>query len=295
MIILFISLFIIYRYIFYSPAKGQNEDFYSIDTAPQYQKYIEQIKTMISEMSSIPYEDVVCMSYDFKKLHGRLYRNEKSNKIAICFHGYRGTPNRDFSGGGKALIDLGLNVLLIEERAHCKSESHSITFGHKEKRDVLSWITLVKQMFGENIEIYLFGISMGASTVLFASEYLDERIKICADCPYSTQKEILQEGIAKMKLPKQLLYPFVVMSSFIFAHTKLNDDASIAVRNSKCKILIIHGTNDSVVPHKFSERIFIENPDKVQYEKFENADHGLSFLEDQKRYESIIKKWIFEQ
>ena len=67
-------------------------------------------------------------------------------------HGYKGTANRDFSGGAKLMIDSGYNVILADQRGHMLSEGHQITFGIKEKRDTKSWIDFAYKTFVWNSE-----------------------------------------------------------------------------------------------------------------------------------------------
>ena len=291
-ILFFIGLYLFYRYLFYTPKKGQNDDFKLYDIHI-YRGIEGQITSLIKGIKEQPYEDIYVTSFDKLKLHGRFYKNEESNKVMICFHGYRGTAYRDFSGGATELIKFGFNVILVDERGHGQSEGHSITFGKREQFDVLSWVNKAKELFGENIEIILLGISMGAATILFAADKVDDNIKLVADSPYSTIEEIIGDGIKEFKLPVKLFFNIINLSSIIFGHTNLrNIDASISVKNSNHKVLIIHGDNDSVVNYHFSERVYLENKEKVQYELFHNAEHGLSYIVDRDRYVKTLLDFI---
>ena len=94
---------------------------------------------------------------------------------------------------GQFLQNEGYNVLLAEQRAHFRSGGHTITYGIRERRDVLSWVTYANSRFGTDRPIYLFGISMGAATVVMAADLdLPDNVRlICADCPYSSPKDII--------------------------------------------------------------------------------------------------------
>ena len=247
---------------------------------------------LINNLLKVPYEDIYIKSKDGLKLHGYFYKCEQSNEFVLMFNGYRGTPRRDFSGGALLAINLKKNVICVDQRAHGKSEGHSICFGRKEQYDVLSWINFVKEKWGNLIKITIVGISMGGATVLMASDKIDPSIKIIADCPYSTEKEVIKHAIKKMNLSPKLFWPLVYLSALLFCHARLKDDAKINVSRSKNKILILHGTSDSIVPHEMSERIYRGNEDHVQYEKFEGGEHGLSYLREPERYEKLIKDFL---
>ena len=137
----------LYQLVFCSPDKKQNDDTHLPDT-PQMNAQKSRILARIEEVSRIPYEEVFITSFDGLKLRGRYIRNRDGAPLLICFHGYRGTPVRDFCGGMAAYLDLGYNLLLAEQRAHCGSEGDTITFGVNERRDCLSWVSYAQERFG---------------------------------------------------------------------------------------------------------------------------------------------------
>ena len=292
-LLLFLSaLYYVYHSVFYSPHKGQNNDFVLTDATNKYCDKNEVI-FMINRIRDYPYEDAYITSFDRVKLHARIYRNE-SDTVAIMFHGYRGTPCRDFSGGAYDMIKFGFNVILVDERAHGLSKGHSITFGVKEKKDAKCWLEYAKKEFGEDKRIILVGISMGGATVLLASDLLKEGDLVIADCPYSRPQDIIKETLTStLKMNPKSFYPIANMSSILFGHANLSkDDAVEHVKRSKAKFLIIHGDDDHIVPHKQSLRIYEENKDKVKYELFPGVDHGISYLGDNARYKKVVEEFV---
>ena len=293
LLIFLVTLYFIYRYIFHSPRKGQNNDF-RIEPGMDYQGTLEHLHELIAKVVALPYEDLWIKSYDGLKLHGYFYRNDKSNKFMLMFNGYRGTPRSNFSGSTLDAIEMGFNVILCDQRAHNLSEGHTITFGRKEQYDVVSWINFVWEKWGNSVKIVIAGISMGAATVLLASDKIDPEIKVIADCPYSSQKDVISSMMKKMKFPPKVFWPLAYLSCIIFGHAKLKDDALINVSNSKSKIVIIHGNKDSIVPYKMSDRVYLANKDHVQYELFDGVNHDLSYLKDTGRYKIVVKEFLGE-
>ena len=292
LILLFAVLIIIHHIVFYSPKKGQNDDF-QLTESTQFLGLTDIINRLITDLCAVPCEHVYTQSKDHKKLHARLYRNKNSNRMVIMFHGYRGTARRDFSGAGMHMIKKGYNVLLVDERGHGESKGHSITFGAKEKWDVLTWISFAKKEFGENIDLVLAGISMGAATILFASQYIKEPVKLICDCPYSTIKEVLCSFMKKLNLRVWYTWPLTKLSSLVISHACLTkDDASKSLKNSLARALIIHGEKDTIVDHNFSYRVYLENKEKVRYELFPNTDHGVSYMTDTDRYIRVIDEFL---
>ena len=91
----------------------------------------------------------------------------------------------------------------------------------------------------------------------------------------------------------KIFWPIANLTSIIYGHANLaKDDANEHVKESKAKIMIIHGEDDTLVPYRFSYRIKEENPDKVRYELFPGAEHGISYLIDKPRYQRVIKEFL---
>ena len=295
LVLLFIILFGFYLYIYYTPRKWQNNDFYLTKRTKEFCD-LEIVNFLIDRARKQSYEDAYTSSFDNLKLHALIHRNEKSDTVAIMFHGYRGTPCRDFSGGAYDMISYGFNVILAEHRGHGKSQGHTITFGIKERRDVISWIEYAKKEFGEDKRIILVGISMGGASVLFASDSLKENDLIICDCPFASPREILLSSVEKLsKTFAKLLLFFLNASLIVFAHVSLNkESADKHIKNCKAKILIIHGDEDTVVPYQQSYQLYFLNQDKIKYELFPGAEHGLCYLVDQAKRKGELITFLID-
>ena len=291
LLVLLVGSIVAYILAFYN--KNDKDITYDVLTGPGYDQYHEQMIDLIKGSDVLPHEDVFIKSCDGLKLRGRFYSIKEGAPIHIQFHGYRGQAVRDFGGGVRLPMEGGHNVLLVDQRAHGKSEGHTITFGIKERKDVLSWVNYVNERFGKDVKIFLEGISMGAATVLMASNLDMPNVKaIFADCPYSSPREIILKVSREMKLPDFLAYPFVYVGALLFGHFNINSSTAIkSVKDSKYPILIIHGQADRFVPIEMSRKIKEANPN-IRLEEFENAAHGMSYIVDTERYKKIVKEFM---
>lgn len=251
-------------------------------------------RALIERLASIPSEDVYTESYDGLKLHARYYHERDGAPLDIQFHGYKSMALRDFSGGAYESISRGHNLLLVDQRAHGESCGKVITFGIKERQDVKSWINYALGRFGDSTKIMLYGISMGAATVLMASELAlpENVVGIVADCPYSSPKAIIKKVTRDMGLPSTLFYPFVRLGALIFGRFDPNKAAPVsAVKSTDIPILLIHGDADSFVPCRMSDEIN-ESGNTVTYVKIKDAPHGLSYIYDYDTYISALEEFI---
>lgn len=281
--------FYAYRRVFFSPHEGREKipDF----SSHRYDNDRERILSFCEKLINRPCEYVTIESMDGWTLSGRYYHQQDGAPLDIGFHGYKSSCLTDFSGGSLLSFEMGHNLLLVDQRSHGKSQGHTIAFGILERYDVLSWVDYAIERFGADTKITLYGISMGAATVLMASAFdLPENVKgIVADCPYSSPKDIICHVMMQEGMKPALVWPFVRLAARIYGGFHICDtSAAQSVKTAKIPILLFHGEADSFVPCGMSAKIQLANPDRVRRYTFPGADHGLSFMIDAPRYRKLI-------
>lgn len=282
-----------YRVAFYSPKKGR-------DTIPQvkgdqYEPYRPLMRRVFSQLTAREYEDVTITSHDGLKLAAKYYHMRDGAPLAIAFHGYRSSCFIDFAGGSELCFDMGQNLLLVDQRAHGKSQGNTISFGILERLDCLSWVNYAAERFGPDTPMILYGVSMGATTVVMASGLpLPDCVKgIVADCPYSSPSDIILSVCKQRHYPPRLAYPFICLGARIFGHFNLRaETAENAVKLATVPILLIHGEADGFVPQEMSAVIARSAPDLVKRVTFPGADHAISYLVDEPRYRQIVTDFV---
>lgn len=254
----------------------------------EYERFLPDIKRCVTRIRSWPFEGIYTTAFDGKKLYARYYHAADNGPVQIFFHGYKSSAYRDHCGASKLMLDLGCNLIIVDQRSHCSSEGDHITFGIHERRDCVTWINYVLERFGPDTKILLGGLSMGAATVLMAADMNLPKnvIGIMADCPYSSPKAIIQKVGKDMGFPPKLMYPFVKLGALLFGHFNIEEtDALRAVANTDIPILLYHGQADVFVPHYMSEEIAKACASPITFVSVPEADHGLCYMVDSKRYE----------
>ena len=293
-ITLFILLtsYICFYMAFYVPRrKNIPGDEISIPEGDIYEPYRDHMTRWILETRAMPHEDVSIRSFDGLKLCGKYYEYAPDAPIELMFHGYRGSAERDLSGGVQRCFSLGRNVLLVDQRTSAGSEGHVISFGVNESRDCLSWIDFIIEHYGKDSRIILTGISMGAATVMMAAGrgLPDNVIGILADCGYSSPKAIIKKTIREMKLPPALLYPFVKLGARIFGHFDLEETSPIeAMKHCKVPVIFIHGEADDFVPCDMSRQVYQICTCPKLLVTVPGAGHGLGYIVDLKGYLNAV-------
>lgn len=261
----------------------------------EYQKIMVPNKEWRDSQS---FEEVEIKSNDGLKLVGYYLPAEKpSDKIMIGCHGYTSSAMQGYTSHARFFHDMGFDVLIVDARAHGKSEGKYVGFGVLDRFDLLEWIKYAKSRFGEDKKILLHGTSMGATTVLMASGFDEVQSKvngIIADCAFTSPHDIFAHVLKKdYHLP-----PFPIMNiNNIMCKKKagyiFKDYSTLeALKTNKIPILFIHGSEDKFVPTYMSNL----NYDTAVCEKMtltvQGAGHGSSCYENKALYEETEKEFI---
>ena len=283
-----------FRIVFLAPPH-LDTNHYFVPEGEQYDAVRDKIKKSVAGMAQRKYEPVTITSFDGSKLFARYYHVSDDAPVQILFHGYKSSSLLDCSGGTYFANKLGHNALVVDQRSHGQSEGTVITFGIKERRDCLSWINYAIKRFGDDTKIILSGLSMGAATVLMATDLsLPENIKgIIADCPYSSPKEIIMKVGKDRHFPPHLMYPFVWLGARIFGGFNLSESSAIkAIKDCTIPILLFHGEADNFVPCDMSKALQNAGACDLTLELFPDAGHGLSYMIIPDKYENAVSAFV---
>ncbi len=253
---------------------------YSIPDGRIYEPFREQMIEWQKQIRKMPHDDVEIKSFDGLTLRGKYFETKKGAPIEVMMHGYRGNSQRDLCGGVNRAFAVGHNVLLVDQRASGLSDGNIISFGINESRDCLAWVDYLTERLGKDINVILTGVSMGASTVLMCIERgLPSCVKgILADCGYSSTKDIIKIVIKKMKLPADLLYPFVKLGAKIYGRFDLEEIIpQEAVKKSTVPVIFAHGDIDDFVPYFMSVDCFNACVSEKKLVTIKDAGHGLCY------------------
>lgn len=260
-----------------------------------YAEFAESIPAARQWLRDHSAREVSVTSFDGLTLRGQWIPAEKPFATIILFHGYHSHHLQDFAAIYSYYHSLGLNLLLIRQRAHGESEGSYITFGVRERRDALTWIDFHNRTHGMD-NVYLGGMSMGASTILFAAgEELPPNVRgITADCGFSSPAEILSHIIKRdFHLPPKLVLPLMevwarILGGFSFYECSTRDSLS------RCKIpvLFIHGRADTFVPCCMSQIGYDACTGDRELILVDGAEHGRSYLHEPERLRGALASFF---
>lgn len=246
-------------------------------------------------LDSFAPEEIRIDSFDGTPLYGRYFAaSPASDYTFVLLHGYYGTGGKNFILQFDALRDLGVNILIVDQRAHGKSGGDYITFGAKERFDTGEWVKLLVSR-NENAKIILYGVSMGSSTALAASSLPAVKASLCgiiADCGFtSPADEFLHLAVCHgHTAPKKFIDQ---ASEVVKEKADFSTDAFTtldSVKTLTVPALFVHGESDRFVPKKFT--LMNYEACTSPYKRLllvENAAHAASFYHAKARYTEEIK------
>ncbi len=258
--------------------------------------YIPTIRAAKERLRECSKEEVSVTSFDGLLLKGTWIPCENSKKTAICFHGYTSEGMNDYSTIAEIYRNNQFNLLIVDARAHGKSEGSYIGFGCLDHQDAKAWIDYTIERMGEECEIMLHGTSMGGATVLMASGLeLPKQVKgIISDCAFTSAWEVFSSVLKRnYHLPE---FPVLTIANKITqqrAGYRLDEyNGCEAVKKTKIPIAFIHGEADQFVPCSMVYELYEACASEKKLVVVPGAGHVESPYKEPELYEEVIQEWV---
>ncbi len=240
-------------------------------------------------------EEVSITTDDGLTLPGYFYINENPTEDTfICVHGYNTNSDFAFAAMVEPILNAGYNCFLVNHRHFSGHEGKFTGFGILEKEELIKWIECVNSYF-PNGKIILYGTSMGAATIMQASDkdLTPNVVGFIEDCGFTTCYDEFSYLVKSVThLPsKPIIGSLGIMSKALLDLDIKTSDSREALKNTKLPALFIHGGRDNFVPTYMVQECFdacgSEDKKLVIYDE---ARHTQSHF----KYPHEYEKEIFE-
>ncbi len=258
------------------------------------QELMSSVETASESLKHGNCEAVCITSHDGIRLVGHWYDCPNAERVIVAMHGWRSSWSQDFGVISEFWHQNNCSVLYAEQRTHGDSDGEYIGFGVLERYDCLEWIKWVNKRTGENLPIYLGGVSMGATTVLMTSGLnLPTNVKgMIADCGFSSPKAIWKHVVEhNFHLPYRFYKRFAEDMYKRKNNTSIEYSCADALQNSSVPVLFIHGTDDKFVPIDMTYENYSACHSPKHLLVVVGAGHGMSYLIDKEAYETAVKEF----
>lgn len=255
--------------------------------------FIRVMQESAKHLEEKPNETISIMSYDGEQLVGHWIPVNRAKRVIIAVHGWRGSWTQTFGMVADSFEQNDCSVLYIEQRATNQSGGKYIGFGLVERHDCQSWINWVVEWCGNEIPIYLCGVSMGATTVLMAAGFeLPDNVRgIIADCGF-TSPHAIWKHVANNNLHIAFNMRGVIADEIFRQKLQISPDEYStlqALADSRIPVLFVHGTEDHFVPVEMTYENYQACNAPKRLFVVPGADHGMSYYLEPQKYEQEMK------
>jgi fermentation-respiration switch protein FrsA (DUF1100 family) len=243
-----------------------------------------------------PGEELRLRSRDGLLLHARyLPPPEPGAPTVLILHGYRASGLM-MEGYGRMFYEgLRCGVLIPDARGHGRSEGDYAGFGWPERLDCLGWIGKLRDSGAAGGGIFLFGLSMGAATVMMAAgeEHPPELRGVIEDCGYTSAEEELAYRLERDYhiggIPGNFLLRSLSRLTEKRAGYRIEEASALEqLGKSRAPILFIHGEADDFVPFPMARRLYEAAPGEKELYTVPGAAHAQAFEGDPGEYRRRI-------
>ncbi len=206
----------------------------------------------------LTYEDVSWQSRDGVMIAGWYVPNDDTDRAVILCHGM-GADKSDMLDFALALHDGGYSVLALDFRGHGASGGFTISYGPKEKWDIISGVDYLKHKHpARSKHVFGVGWSMGAASLVFAAAE-DHRIEgIHLDAVFASAMDmarILPSGAPPVY---RQVTPYVA-TAFACLESGVNLfglDVTESIQKVTCPVMLVHGEEDRLIPIAQGRQVF---------------------------------------
>lgn len=273
-----------------------------------FSKYnIKQIKTGL-EIASKPFKNIIerasnfydkqpkkdlfLKSHDNLILHASFIECKNAKATIVLLHGYKSTAKNDLGPAVEEYLKLKLNIILVDNRSVSLSGGNWTTFGLLESKDAVLWVNYAKKAY--KLPVILGGISMGASTALFALPEVKDKISfVVEDCAYACPYDQICHTIDTFTILKGKLFaPCVSLYTKLFLKIDLKRSILNEYKDIKVPAIFIHGKEDTFVPFKNGKSLYDNYDGPKELLIGDKAGHGLTYYYKRDEYIKVLQKYI---
>ena len=261
-----------------------------------YENYPELKSWTDSLQQAEALKDTFIYAPDKARLHAYyVAAPSPTSKTAVIVHGYTDNAIRMMMIGYLYNRSLGYNILLPDLRYSGLSDGDAFQMGWLDRKDVMQWMEVANEIFGDSTQMLVHGISMGGATTMMVSGEPQPAYVKCFvdDCGYtSVWNQFSKELKEDFGLPA---FPLLYISSWLCDWTKGWNftEASALEQVKKCRLpmLFIHGEKDDYVPTRMVYELYEAKPEPKELWVVPGADHATSYKLNKEEYTQKVKQF----
>ena len=232
-----------------------------------------------------------------KNLAGWFFPLENNHGTVLACHGV-GANRADILEHICILQEAGFQVLCFDFRGHGDSDGHTVTYGLRERQDVLgAWDYLMTRHDVDSKRVFGFAVSMGASSLLMALADLPDIKAVVSDSAFSSLDRMVRHQYRFV--PNKLVEIPVAMCwvyGWLDADLRMGrTDVVAAIRGLKVPIFFIHGLDDTVIPPDCARTLFDSYGGPKQLRLAPGAGHAGTAAMNTEQYRHELQTFFLRE
>ena len=211
------------------------------------------------ESPEFPYQTVHLFTKDSLALEAWYIPVDSSRGTVILFHGLGGNKSNVLKQAYEFRY-MGFNLMLVDMRAHGRSNGNTTTVGFRESEDVKLAYEYISKMGEKNIILY--GISLGS--VVIAKAFYDYNIapsRVILEIPFSNIKKLIGVRGKMIGFPEKPFGGFITFwASLERGFNGFKQDTYKYAQKINCPVLMQCGASDIFASPEERDLIFQNIP-----------------------------------
>ncbi|MBQ8626159.1 MAG: alpha/beta hydrolase [Agathobacter sp.] len=218
-----------------------------------FDKHVEYDEVISPDEVDVPISETDVKTEDGLNIH--LYETEVDDPkgVIILLTGITHLSITQFFGHAKMFADAGYVSVLVEARAHGKSDGKHITFGTQDVRDVRAAVKHIKnRLIYKDLPLIIMGFSMGAATAVNSASLIPEIDALISCASFSRWEDVCMERMIREGCPRFIakclascvnIHGFIKFGKDFITHQPVKTIQQIGNK----PILMIHSDGDDTV------------------------------------------------
>jgi fermentation-respiration switch protein FrsA (DUF1100 family) len=218
-----------------------------------------------------PFEEVFLKTDTEATIHAIHFKAKNPKGVILYYHGNAGDLSR-WGLVAEYFINLEYDVFIMDYRSYGKSKGplSESAFYH----DAQYCYNYLKERYKES-EITVYGRSLGTGLASYITSKNNPK-QLILETPYFSLVDVAENRFPMFPVRKLMSYKF---------------PSNQFIKNTNCPILIVHGTDDKVVPLDSGLKLFNSAPkERAQMVTVTNANHNN--LIEFEAYRTAIRKQL---
>ena len=189
----------------------------------------------------------------------------------------------------------GWNILVVDPRAHGKSDGEFNTVGFEESKDDIVWVKHLRDCYGVE-QVVFHGICIGAAGGMLALTNPDcpDVVKgLVTEGMFPNFGESMKNHLIERKKPVKTFYPLINAWMKHYTGHSMNKGPIDVIHKMDIPLLMLHSREDRYSTPEYAQRLFdLAGTSDKRLVWFPVGRHSMLRITDTERYDTAVKEFV---